>query len=74
MEEWRKKLRFNKYICYWSYRLPFGWCMEAREGGRYRYREYIMPIVMIVGVSGTLREKIKKEFGVNVGDMVRYWA
>lgn len=74
VEEWRKRLRFNEYICCWSCGLPFGWCMEAREGGRCRYREHVIPIVMMVGVSGTLREKVEQEFGVDVGDAVGYRA
>jgi hypothetical protein len=44
----------------------------VREGEGYIYREYVIPVVIMVYINMNLYKEVEREFGINLGDIVGY--
>ena len=72
---WRRRLEFADFHCCWGCGLPRTRCEAAgidMDTGRCRYRDQILPVVMMATKSKRLGEMVRKEFGVDTGDAAVY--
>jgi superfamily II DNA helicase RecQ len=65
-ERWRQPLRFARYRCCVECGLPFDWCQEARTEERCRYRNVVLPVVLLAARCPDLQTEVEARFGVRV--------
>ncbi|KAK5996336.1 hypothetical protein PT974_03092 [Cladobotryum mycophilum] len=74
--KWQSGLRFKDFECCWQCGLPHDWCTAGRAtGGVCQYRNQVLPIVIMVEVSKTVKELVEEKFRVDGQDreMYRKW-
>ena len=62
-EVWRRKVEFGAYGCCWRCGLPQLWC-AGWQGGDCEHIDKVMPVMMMVWQSGTLRGMVQEAFKV----------
>lgn len=71
---WRIPLRFGEFRCCWECGLPYEWCEQARTEGYCKYRDCMLPVVMMAKKSGTVRRLVEEMFEVDAMDDDKYRA
>ena len=68
---WRGRLDFAVHSCCWGCGLPEGWCAKLvtwKGQERCRYRDQVMPVLMVVGRSARLRRMVMEEFDIDAAE------
>ncbi|KJZ69995.1 hypothetical protein HIM_10606 [Hirsutella minnesotensis 3608] len=78
LNRWQAQLAFKDYECCWECGLPYDWCDRQRASGKRRFRNKVLPVVMLAqrGASKTVRRVVSEALGVETdnGKAYRDWV
>ncbi|KAK4074907.1 hypothetical protein Purlil1_12838 [Purpureocillium lilacinum] len=71
---WQAQLSFKDYECCWECGLPYDWCDRERAAGKCRFRDKVLPVMMLAqrGACQRVRKVVSDALGVEIEDGKAY--